>query len=228
MSDDAVLTTEPRPERGSRPAGRLRRTGKVPAVVYGLGEETAEVAVPARELNHILTGGANTLITLKLEGSDALALARQVQRHPTRGELLHVDFIRVSTDTAVAAEVNIHLSGEPLGVKDGGVLEQLLFQLSIEAKPLDIPQELTADISHLDIGGQLRLNEVALPSGVTTAVEEDTLVAQVIAPRVVEEEVPVEGEEGEEGVEGEEGEGAEASDGEGASGEGEGSGDGGE
>jgi large subunit ribosomal protein L25 len=226
--DDAVLIAEPRTERGSRPAGRLRRTGKVPAVVYGLGAETAEVAVPARELNHILTGGANTLITLKLDGDEALALARQVQRHPTRGELLHVDFIRVRTDVAVAAEVNIHLEGEPLGVRDGGVLEQLLFQLSILAKPQDIPQELTADISHLEIGGQLRLNEVTLPPGVATEVEPDTLVVQVIAPRVVEEEVPEEGEEGVEGEEGAEGEGAEASDGEGASGEGEGSGDGGE
>jgi large subunit ribosomal protein L25 len=226
MPDDAVLTTESRSQRGSRPAGRLRREGKVPAVVYGLGSDTVEVAVPARELNHILAGGTNTLITLKLDGDEALALARQVQRHPTRGELLHVDFIRVRTDVAVAAEVALHLEGEPVGVRDGGVLEQLVFNLSIEAKPQDIPGELTADVSHLAIGDQLRLNEVALPAGVTTAVEADTLVAQVIAPRVVEEvEEAVEGEEGEEGVEGAEGEGAPAAD---ASGEGESSGDGGE
>jgi large subunit ribosomal protein L25 len=227
MPDDAVLTTESRSQRGTRPAGRLRREGKVPAVVYGLGSDTVEVAVPARELNHILAGGTNTLITLKLDGDEALALARQVQRHPTRGELLHVDFVRVRTDVAVAAEVALHLEGEPVGVRDGGVLEQLVFNLSIEAKPQDIPGELTADVSHLAIGDQLRLNEVALPAGVATAVESDTLVAQVIAPRVVEEvEEAVEGEEGEEGVEGAEGEGAPAA--EGASGEGESSGDGGE
>lgn len=219
MPDDAVLTTATRPERGSRPAGRLRRSGQVPAVVYGLGADTVEVSVPARELNHILTTGANTLITLKLDGDDALALARQVQRHPTRGELLHVDFIRVRTDVAVAAEVTLHLVGESVGVLDGGVLEQLVFQVSIEAMPQNIPHELSADISHLNIGDQIRMNEVTLPTGVTSTLEPDELVAQVIAPRVeVEEEVP-EGEEGEEGAEGEEAaEGAEG--GEGASAEG--------
>lgn len=227
MPDDVVLTTEARSERGSRPAGRLRRAGKVPAVVYGLGTDTVEVAVSARELNHILAGGTNTLITLKLDGDEALTLARQVQRHPTRGELLHVDFIRVRTDVAVAAEVALHLEGEPAGVRDGGVLEQLIFTLTIEAKPQDIPGQLTADVSHLEIGDQLRLNEVSLPAGVTTAVESDTLVAQVVAPRVVEEvEEEGEGEEGEEGVEGAEGEAAPAA--EGAPAEGESSGDGGE
>jgi large subunit ribosomal protein L25 len=227
MPDDVVLTTEPRSDRGSRPAGRLRRSGKVPAVVYGLGADTLEVAVPARELNHILSHGANTLITLKLDGDDALTLARQVQRHPTRGELLHVDFIRVRTDVAVAAEVPLHLEGEPQGVKSGGVLEQLVFQLSIEAMPQNIPQAITATIEHLEIGDQLRLNEITLPTGVTATIEEDTLVAQVVAPRVQEEEVAevAEGEEGEEGAPVAEGEGGAAAEG---SSEGESSGDGGE
>ncbi len=227
MPDDVVLTTEPRSDRGSRPAGRLRRSGKVPAVVYGLGADTLEVTVPARELNHILAHGANTLITLKVDGGDALTLARQIQRHPTRGELLHVDFIRVRTDVAVAAEVALHLEGEPAGVKSGGVLEQLIFQLSIEAMPQNIPQEIVASIEHLEIGDQLRLNEITLPNGVVATIEEDTLIAQVVAPRVQEEEAEaVEGEEGEEGAAaGAEGEGAPAAEG---SSEGESSGDGGE
>jgi large subunit ribosomal protein L25 len=201
MADEIVLVAEPRSERGSRPAGRIRRTGRVPAVVYGLGTETMAITVPARELNHILAGGANTLITLKLDGDDALTLARQVQRHPTRGELFHVDFIRVRTDVAVSAEVPLHLVGEPAGVKDGGVLEQLVFSVPIEAKPQDIPHDLEADVSHLEIGGHVRFEEVTLPPGVTTALEPDALVAQVLAPRVVEE-PEVEAEEGEE-VEGE-------------------------
>jgi large subunit ribosomal protein L25 len=213
MADDAVLTADPRTERGSRPAGRLRRRGLVPAVVYGLGTETLEVTVPARELTHILAGGVNTLITLKLDDGEALALARQVQRHPTRGDLVHVDFIRVRADVAVAAEVALHLQGEPAGVLDGGLLEQIVFQVPIEAKPADIPQELTAEVSHLEIGDQIRFSEVRLPPGVTTELEPDTLVAQCIAPRVVEEPEPeeVEGEEGElaEGEEPVEGEAAE-------------------
>lgn len=204
MAEEVVLVAEPRTERGSRPASRLRRAGKVPAVVYGLGTDTKAVTVPARELGNILAHGTNTLITLKVDGDDALTLARQVQRNPTRGDLMHVDFIRVRTDVAVAAEVGLHLTGEPEGVKSGGIVEQLIFTLPIEANPQDIPGSIEHDISALEIGDQVRVEELAIPAGVVVTVEPDALVAQVIAPRVVEEEVP-EGEEGEEGVEGEEG-----------------------
>jgi len=224
MAVDNVLVAEQRSEKGSRPAGRLRRSGQVPAVVYGLGADTIPIAVDARELGHILAGGANTLITLKIGNDDALALARQVQRHPTRGDYLHIDFVRVRTDVAVAAEVPLHLTGEAAGVRDGGLIEQLVFSLSIEAKPQDIPNSIEHDIAALEIGDQLRVSELALPGGVTAMVEGDVLVAQVVAPRVEVEEV-VEGEagaEGEEGVEGEEG-ATEAS-----SGDGEGGGEGGE
>jgi large subunit ribosomal protein L25 len=202
MPDDVVLVAEPRAERGSRPAGRLRRAGRVPAVVYGRGGETVAVTVPARELTHILAGGANTLITLQVEGADQLALARQVQRHPTRGDLVHVDFVRVSTDVAISAEVALHLVGDAEGVRDGGLLEQSIFMLPIEAKPQDIPAQIEADVSALAIGDQLRVSDLTLPAGVTTTVDTDTLVAQVAAPRGL-------GVEGEEGVEGEAGEGAE-------------------
>jgi large subunit ribosomal protein L25 len=196
----------------------------VPAVVYGLGADTIPIAVDARELGHILAGGANTLITLKIGDDDALALARQVQRHPTRGEYLHIDFVRVRTDVAVAAEVPLHLTGEPVGVRDGGLIEQLIFSLPIEAKPQDIPNSLEHDISALEIGDQFRVSELVLPPGVTATVDGDLLVGQVVAPRlVVEEEVEgEEGVEGEEAVEGEEGT-AEAS-----SGDGTGGGEGGE
>jgi large subunit ribosomal protein L25 len=206
MADDLTLTAESRAERGSRPAGRLRRSGKVPAVVYGLGTDTLAVSVPARELMNILAKGTNTLITLKVDGDEALTLARQVQRDPTRGDLVHVDFVRVRTDVAVAAEVGLHLTGEPAGVRDGGIVEQLIFTLPIEAKPQDIPTGIEHDISALEIGDQLRLAELTLPAGVTATIEDDALVAQVVAPRVVEEEVPEEVE-GEEGLEGEAAEG---------------------
>lgn len=221
MADNAdnTLTAEPRTVAGSRPAGRLRREGKVPAVMYGLETETANVTVPSRELNHILAGesGANTLITLKLDGEEHLALARQIQRHPTRGDLLHVDFIRVRRDVAVAAEIPVHLVGEPEGVRDGGILEQLVFTLSIEAKPEDIPPGVEADVSALNIGDQLRIEDLRLPPGVAVQQEPDELVVQVIVPRVVEEPEAEEAEEGEEiegeAPEGEEGEAAPAAEG---------------
>jgi large subunit ribosomal protein L25 len=201
---DTVLHAENRTEHGSRTARRLRRAGQVPAVVYGLGAETLSVAVPARQLDQILVGGANSLITLDIDGSEALALARQVQRHPTRGELLHVDFVRVRRDVAVAAEVALHLTGEAVGVRDGGLLEQQVFHLPIEAKPQDIPHEVEMDVSALGIGDQLHARDVTLPPGVTATIDPDTLVAQVVAPRVQETA------EGDEGVEAEAGATAEA------------------
>lgn len=209
---EEVLTAEPRTERGSRPAGRLRRAGQVPAVIYGLGGDTVTVTVPSREVTHILAHGANTLIRLRLDGDDQLTLARQVQRHPTRGDLVHLDFVRVRTDVAVSAEVALHLIGEPEGVRNGGLLEQLVFGLPIEAMPQNIPGSIEVEVAHLDIGDQVRLDEITLPAGVTATVEPDALIAQVVAPRVAEEvaeEAEGEGEEGEE-AEGEAGEGAPA------------------
>src|SRR3954471_13702420 len=146
---EANLIADLRRETGKRPAGRFRREGRVPAVVYGLGADAQAVTVPARELQHILTGGAgsNTLITLKVDGADQLALAREIQRDPVKGSVLHVDFVRVRADQTVNAEVPLHLTGEAEGVSMGGMLEQALFTLAIEALPGDIPNAIEADIS---------------------------------------------------------------------------------
>lgn len=208
---DITLATEPRSERGSRPSGRLRRAGKVPAVVYGLGSDALAVTVPARELQHILTGesGANTLITLDVEGESVLTLARQIHRHPTRGEFVHVDFVRIRRDVAVSAEIPVHLSGEAKGVLDGGLLEQLMFQLTVEAMPGNIPNSLEFDVSTLEIGDQLHVSGLALPNGVSTSVDGDVVIAQIAAPRLAT--VGGEGGEGEAPVAGGEAPSAEAS-----------------
>ena len=206
---DITLATEKRTELGSRPSGRLRRQGKVPAVVYGLDTDSVSITVPSRELQHILAGesGANTLITLDVDGESVLTLARQIHRHPTRGELVHVDFIRISRDTAVSAEIPVHLLGEPTGVRDGGLLEQLLFNLTVEALPGNIPVAIEIDVTALAIGDQLRVEDLPLPDGVVTHAESDFVIAQVAAPRIATE--AEEGEEGE-GAEGEAGEGGDA------------------
>jgi large subunit ribosomal protein L25 len=100
---DATLIAERRPARGKRPAGRIRRDGLVPAVVYGLGAENVPVSVSQRELVHILSGGSgmNTLITLDIDGTRELAIARELQRHPVRGNVIHVDFVRVRADQTI-------------------------------------------------------------------------------------------------------------------------------
>jgi large subunit ribosomal protein L25 len=191
---DISLASEKRTELGSRPSGRLRREGKVPAVVYGLGADPVSIVVPARELLHILAGesGANSLITLDVNGETVLTLVRQIHRHPIRGELVHVDFVRIRRDVAVSAEIPVHLLGEPIGVKDGGLLEQLMFQLTVEAMPGNIPVSIEIDVEHMAIYDQLRVADVPLPAGVATQAESDTVVAQIAPPRVA-----VAGEDGE-------------------------------
>jgi len=218
---DIILAADPRSELGSRPAGRLRRQGRVPAVVYGLDNDPVNVTVPARELSHILQGesGANTLINLDVDGDSMLTLVRQIQRHPTRGDLVHVDFIRIRRDVAVSADVPLHLLGEPAGVRDGGLLEQLVFSVTVDAMPGNIPVVFEVDVADMVIGDQRRASDIVLPDAVTTQLDPETVIAQVAAPRVVVEE-EIEGE----GIEGEEGAVAEGAEGEAAGGDSEGDG----
>ncbi len=215
---DVKLNVEPRLEFGSGPAGRYRTEGKVPATVYGLDADPASVLVAARELERILHGasGANTLITLNLAEGDALALARQIQRHPTRGDLVHVDFVRIRRDVAVTAEVPLNLEGEAPGARAGGLLEQLIFSVTVEAVPGSIPNSITVDVSSLEMGDQIHISDLAVPAGVTLQHEAEELVVQISIPRGLEDEAG----EGEEGEAGEGGDTASASSDGGDSGDG--------
>jgi large subunit ribosomal protein L25 len=182
--EEVTLVAEVRRGTGKSVARKIRREGKIPAVVYGLGSESTSVAVSARDLQHILhTGGVNTLISLDLTGNQELVLARQIQRHPVRHTLVHVDLIRVSRDVAIAAEVPIQLVGEPEGVRDGGLLEQVIFTLSVEARPADVPQRIEIDVSALTIGDHLSVADLVLPPGVVTTQGPDEQVAHVSQPR---------------------------------------------
>jgi large subunit ribosomal protein L25 len=209
--DEVTLVADVGRPVGKSAARKIRRLGKVPAIVYGQGADPEPVAVPSRDLQHILAGaaGANTLINLDLSGRSELVLARQVVRHPVRHTLVHLDFIRVRRDQAVSAEVPIHLTGEAAGVRDGGLLEQATFTLSIEAKPGDLPAGIEADVSGLGIGDQLTVADLTLPRGVVTTQDPGDLVAHVSAPRGLD--LPEEGEVAEgEAAEGEGGEAAPA------------------
>jgi large subunit ribosomal protein L25 len=203
---DAILIAQKRTETGDGPAKRLRAGGRVPAVVYGLDAGTVSVSVPARELDHILhsASGGNTLITLKVENKDQLALARQVHRHPVRGTVLHVDFVRVRADQTIEAEVPIQFVGEAEGVRGGGLFEQSLFSLTVEALPGDIPNAFEHDISALVIGDAIHVGDLTVPAGVVVLQEPDAVVAHISLPRAAEEEevVAAEGEEAVEGAEG--------------------------
>jgi large subunit ribosomal protein L25 len=220
---DAILAAQRRSAYGKGAAGRTRREGLVPAVVYGLGAENVPVTVPSRELGHMLASaaGANTLFTLKLDGTDQLALARQIQRHPVKGTLLHVDFVRVRADQTIQADVPVHLTGDAEGVGRGGVLEQFLYTVSVEAKPADVPNSLEIDISALEIGDAAHVRDLSVPRGVVIMNDVDDVLAQISAPRVAEEEEVA-------AIEGEAAEGEAAPGAEGAGGEGGGESPGGE
>jgi large subunit ribosomal protein L25 len=204
---DSTLTAELRSDKGSRPAGRLRREGRLPGVVYGLGEESVSVTVNAHQLGTILSSksGANTLITLQIDGRDQLALARQVQRDAVKGSLVHVDFVRVRADQTIQAEVRLDLQGEAEGVSNGGMLEQLMHTLTVEGKPGQLPNEIAHDVSALELGDQLHVGDIKVPAGIIVVNDAEELIATISMPRGLEAEEAAEGEE----VEGEAAEGAE-------------------
>ncbi len=207
---------------GSRASGRLRAEGKVPGTVYGLQKDPASVSVVWRDLRHVLTGeaGLNALIDLEISGSTELVIVKEMQRHPVRRDVLHVDFLRVSRDQEITVEVPVVLHGEATEVlSHDGQVDQALYHLAISAKPADIPNEIGIDISGLKIGDAIRVGDVELPPGVTTEADpEDAIVSASVSQEADLGEVP-EAEEAEEGAEGEEGAEAPSAEGDDSSGE---------
>ncbi len=231
-SDRSTLEVAERTEFGSRTARRLRRDGLVPGVVYAGGSEARAFSVPEREARNALSAGG-ALLDLTFDGGKAEpVVVKEQQRHPVRGELLHLDLQVVRLDQAIQSEVTIELLGieEAPGVKEGGVMEHITHEINVEALPTDIPESIAVDVSGMVIGDTLQLDSVIAPEGVTFALgegieAEEVTIATLNPPRVeeepepeVEEEAELVGEDGEpieapEGeAEGEEGE-AEAGDG---------------
>jgi len=176
---EIILHATPRPPQGTRPARRLRAEGKIPGVVYGLGADPVTLAVDWRELRAALVTeqGLNAVIHLDIDGSTTPTLVKEIQRHKVRRDVLHVDFIRVDLSKTVEVEVPVHLEGEAEAVtREDGVVDQVLTALLIEAKPDDIPSQLTVDISGLEIGHALRVSDIVLPAGVTTSVDPEEAV----------------------------------------------------
>ncbi len=214
MADQVDLASRPRVGSGKSEARALRREGRVPAIAYGVGLEATPVSVDARELYHALhtEAGDNAILRLIFDGQTHLALPRQVQRHPVRREVLHVDFVTVSRDVKVEVEVPIVLEGDAAGVQEGGMLEQSHFAMNIEVLPLEVPGSLPVDVSGLGIGDVLRVGEVPLPDGVSLLDDPEQVVASVVMPAldIPEEETEAEGEADEFEAEGRTAEEAEA------------------
>ena len=194
---EIALAAEVRSEHGSGAARRLRHEGRIPGVLYGHGVEPLAFSVNARELRSALSSdsGANALINLQLGSTSHLAIARELQRHPVRRTLSHIDFQVVRRDEVVSAEVPIHLVGEANAVvKNGGNVEHLITSIHVRARPGDIPTVIEIDISPLEFGTSIRVGELIAPAGVTIEGDPETPVVVGHAPRVqTDEEAAAEG-----------------------------------
>ena len=193
--DNPVLQVEKRTQLGSHAARKLRRDGKLPAVIYGHKEDTLAISVPEKDFRTALQTGAK-MFRIHCDNNEQDALIRETQYDAFGIDVLHADFVRVYMDEEITLEVLIELRGTPVGATKGGVLEQIRRTVEVRCLPAHIPEKLTADASGLDVGGQLTLKDVRLPSGVEIAHGDmNAMVAQVRLPMVKEEVAPDEEEE---------------------------------
>lgn len=218
MQNEVTISVQPREAAGSGAARRMRRSNRVPAVVYGGGGDPVGIDVDPRAIEAVLSSdrGVRSLIQLSLAGKDLrrVVMIKQTQRHPATENLLHVDFIRVDLDKKIDIDVPVELVGQAEGVKnEGGLVEHVTREVRVRVLPTQIPDSLELDISALHIGQHLEAKDIELPDGMElVSPPTETVLTVVAKPTAVEETVAEE-------VEGEEAEAAEAAEGEAAEGE---------
>ncbi|HUG42163.1 MAG TPA: 50S ribosomal protein L25/general stress protein Ctc [Longimicrobiales bacterium] len=222
MAENATLKAALRDEQGKSAARRMRREGRIPAVIYGRGEETRSLSLDAHEFEMLVKRYSldTTLIELSIEGArkkagSVKALVSEVQRHPYRPQVLHVDFQQIHAGETVTVEVPIRLVGTAEGVRAGGVLQHVLHELELECAVEVIPEAIEVDVSGLEIGDSVHVAELNLPEGVEVLVDADRTVCTVAAPTVLEVPEPEEAAVAEPELVGAEGEEAEGGEGEG-------------
>ena len=187
-----ALEVQGREASGSRAVRRLRRTGQVPGVVYGGGQDPLCFQVGARELRLALAH-AGAVLELSIDGAQPTPVVlKELTRHPVTGETTHIDLLRVRLDQAIHAAVVVELTGgdDSPGVKEGGVLEQVTREVNIEALPTDIPDVISHDVSEMVIGDTVTLEALTAPTGVTLLDDAETVIATLSPPRLQVEEEP--------------------------------------
>ena len=187
----ASLNATPRAETGKGAARSLRRDGQVPAVVYGHAREPRSLAVSARDLTKLLShiSAASTVVELSLDGATTKTLIREIQRHPFRKhEILHVDFQELVAGEQVSVSVPlVYVGTEGLVRATGGILDQIMHEVQVEADPSSIPNHIDVDVSAMAIASTLHVSDLTLPEGVTALDDASLTVCTVSAPRVSEE-----------------------------------------
>ena len=197
-SQTTKLPISPREPEGSRGTRRLRRSGRVPGILYGGDAEPLAFSVDARELRHAL---AATGAVLEVTDGDRAspAILKSAHYHPVRGETMHVDLLRVNLNVAIHAVVPLELTGgeDSPGVKEGGVLEQITRELNIEALPTAIPESISHDVSRMEISDTITLAELTPPPGITLLDDlDETTIATLSPPRIESEDDEIEEETG--------------------------------
>ena len=178
--DEIVLTASTDRVTGTRTSRRIRRDGRIPGVLYGLGAESVTIAVDWSDLRRALTteAGVNAIIQLEVEGERHMSIVKGLQRHPVRRDVLHIDFLRIDPTRDVTVDVPIVMVGEARElIAADGMVDQNLFTLSVNAPPDRIPNELKIDISDLTVGDSIRVGDLALPVGVSTDMDPEEAVA---------------------------------------------------
>jgi large subunit ribosomal protein L25 len=188
MADSTTkLNVNSRDAAGSRAVRRLRRGGRVPGVLYGGGAEPLGFDADERELRHALAG-SGAVLDLSVDGGKATPVVlKEAQRHPVRGETIHVDLLRVRLDQAITAVVPIELAGvdDAPGVKEGGILEQITREINVEALPTAIPESIVHEVGEMQIGETIVLGALTPPDGVTLLDDpEETVIATLSPPRL--------------------------------------------
>jgi large subunit ribosomal protein L25 len=222
MSETVLVAETGRPT-GSSASRRLRAEDRIPAVVYGHGMTPLSISVARRDLRQALSGsaGMNTVLDLTVDGKVYPAIVKDIQRHPVRRNVQHVDFQQVSLDEQITVSVPLRLEGEAREVlSNNGLVDPAVDSIDVTTTPRNIPDEIVIDITDMQLDSVIRLEDIKLPAGVTTSLDPETVLVTVLVTRGAEEEAEAaEGAEGEESGEGETAEGAEAGEAEAASGD---------
>ena len=191
MANILEITAQTRKRSGSADVRRLRKEGLLPGVLYGRGTENQNLKVDAKSFSKILSGSAsdNILVNLLIEGSSdkQLALIQQVQHDYLKGCLLHVDFHAVNMNEEIHAQVPVEPQGDPIGVRQGGLLEVMLHTVEVRCLPKDLPSSIPVDVTDLELGKSVHIGDLPLPSGVSAVLESDVVVMICLEPRVAEE-----------------------------------------
>jgi len=188
----ATLSATPRNDRGTGVARKLRQIGQVPAVIYGHGREPQSLALNTREVDRLLStvSAASTVIELTFDGRTARTLIREIQRHPVKRNVLHLDFQELVAGEKVTVSVPLRFTGVADGVRNGGgILEETMHQLHLRLDPSSIPDHIDVDVTPLTIGHSIHVRELTLPQGITVLDDENATVCVCTAPKAVVEEV---------------------------------------